>query len=62
MPGKQMAVVMLGAALAGTYVLGNIAKGQARAAAQAAYRAWGYRYAGTAIPWDGQHPTNAVNP
>lgn len=27
------------------------------AAAQAAYRAWGYRCAGTAIPWDGAAPT-----
>ncbi|MER8103847.1 GNAT family N-acetyltransferase [Kitasatospora sp. NPDC094016] len=29
-------------------------------AAQAAYRAWGYRYAGTAIPWDGAAPHHVL--
>ncbi|MFJ9777648.1 GNAT family N-acetyltransferase [Kitasatospora sp. NPDC101157] len=30
------------------------------AAAQAAYRAWGYRYAGTAIPWNGAAPHHVL--
>ncbi|GAB2725583.1 GNAT family N-acetyltransferase [Kitasatospora kifunensis] len=29
-------------------------------AAQAAYRAWGYRYAGTAIPWEGAAPHHVL--
>lgn len=30
------------------------------AAAQAAYRAWGYHYAGTAIPWQGAAPHHVL--
>ncbi|MFI9788515.1 GNAT family N-acetyltransferase [Kitasatospora sp. NPDC051984] len=29
-------------------------------AAQAAYRAWGYQYAGTAIPWEGAAPHHVL--